>query len=518
MMDITAQQYPTCEGRPLVDYISVLLPCQILAVDALVVERRQLASPVEFVLKACKAGLESPNDIGEFLGFNQRFTDLLIGQMKADEMIVSEVDGRIRILRRGNEALAQNGDRVHLDKTIMVVWDPITESTLTNRQELLTEHTKPPRALRVRFPAILGKVSVDQLQVSATQASRRAFREIDAESDREDILRFVGIRRVLHRYRQATLLLYENGKAAPIIKIAVDNKIDESLSSAFAQKEGGQYIGADVRFLRRSGSVAVDERMRLLKVSSAAGVSCDELSRKRALHNFMINSIRPRLADSDAPESLRTQMVKYLSDLNEVESQLSSIPVRPLAATEVTLCLKEALEKAARFVTITTTGPIEERFSKEVIDRFDAALRRGVVVNVYIADRISDTATSMSTRSTPVARLNELISHHATLMTVKFLSNVARPVFEIYWDGKELVFANDPPLGSRQDATIPRAFRGFRLSGQQVVAKYVESHLTFADSDFIKHIERTTKPVAKNPVAKVVKRKPKTIVNRTSKH
>lgn len=510
-MDITAQQYPTCEGRPLVDYISVLLPCQILAVDALIVERRQLASPVEFVLKTCKAGIESPDDIGEFLGFNPRFTNLLIEQMKADEMIASEIDGRIRILRPGKEALDQNGDRVHLDKTIMVVWDPITESTLTKRQELLTERTKPSGSLRVRFPAILGKVSVGQLQVSAIQASRRAFRDIDAENDREDILRFVGIRRVLHRYRQAILLFYENGKAAPIIKIAVDDKIDESLSSAFAQKEGGQFIGADVRFLRRSGSVAVEERMRLLKVSSATGVSCDELSRKRALHNFMINSIRPRLADSDASESLRSQMEKYISDLNEVEVQLSSIPVRPLAATEVTLCLKEALVKAVRFVTITTTGPTDERFSKEVIDGFDAALRRGVAITVYIADRISDAAPSKTGRSTPLARLNELINRHAPLMSVKFLSIVARPVFEIYWDGEELVFANDPPLGSRQDANIPRVFRGFRLSGPKVVGKYVESHLTFASSDFIKHLERTTKPVAQKPVTKAVKRKPNII-------
>lgn len=508
-MDITSQQYPTCDGRPLVDYISVLLPCQILAVDALVVERRQLASPVEFVLKACKEGLDSPNDIGEFLGFNPRFTSLLIGQMKADEMIASEIDGRIRILRRGNEALSQNGDRVHLDKTIMVVWDPITESTLTSRQALLTEHTKPPCALRVRFPAILGRVSVDQLQVSATQASRRAFRDIDAENDREDILRFVGIRRVLHRYRQATLLLYENGKAAPIIKIAVDDKIDESLSSAFAQKEGGQYIGADVRYLRRSGSVAVEDRMRLLKVSSTAGVSLSGLSQKRAVLNWRINSIQPRLADSDAPESIRRQLEQYLSDLQDVEAQLSNIPVRPLAVTEVQLCLKEALVKVTRFITITSTAPTYERFSKEVIDGFDAALHRGVAIAVYIADRIIDTVASKPERSTPLARLNELISRYPKLLTVKFLSIVARPVFEICWDGEELVFANDPPLGSRQDATTPRVFRGFRLSGQKVVEKYVESHLRFIDSDFIKHLERTTKPVAKKPTTKVVKRKPK---------
>ena len=78
--------------------------------------RQELPSTVEFVLKVVRAGLVTEEEISAFLGFNERYSSALIGQMKAEELIAGSVDGRLGLMRKGKEALDQNGDCVHLGK------------------------------------------------------------------------------------------------------------------------------------------------------------------------------------------------------------------------------------------------------------------------------------------------------------------------------------------------------------------------------------------------------------------
>lgn len=104
-MDEIAQRYSSHDGQPLVDCLPAFIPCQLLTVDVLVVERRELPSPVEFALKTCDVGLDTSQEIAAFLGFSERFMVILLEQMKSDEMIFSGIDGRISLLRRGKEAL-----------------------------------------------------------------------------------------------------------------------------------------------------------------------------------------------------------------------------------------------------------------------------------------------------------------------------------------------------------------------------------------------------------------------------
>ncbi len=486
-MDEIAQRYSSHDGQPLVDYLPALIPCQLLTVDVLAVERRELPSPVEFVLKTCDVGLDTSQEIAAFLGFSERFMDILIEQMKSDEMVVIGIDGRISLLRRGKEALQQNGDCVHIDKTIFVMWDPITETPILSRQELVSERVKRGHELKVRFPAILRTPSTDELDVKTIQAYRRAVRELDITDDRESILRFVRVRRTLHKYRHAAFLIYENGKSAPVVKLAIDGQIDEKLSSSFALKDGGLHVGADQRFYRRAGALAVENRLRELNIATASGESHEDLSRRRAVLNWRITTIAPRLAEDDATENVRGQFAQYVQELEDVESELATIPVRHMGAAEFPLCLKEALLNAKHELIVTTTIPNESRFSVDFEDAMNKALQRRVRIKIYIADRIDDSQISgKDSPKSPIARLNALVVKYPFLLEVRFLQTVARPVFEIFWDNTYLVFANDSPLGYRSEPSIPRAFRGIRVSNHETAERYAATHLNFQEGDFVK--------------------------------
>jgi len=452
------------------------------------------------VLKTIEAGLDAPPEIAGFLGFGDRFLAMVIDQMKSDEMIAGGINGRVGLLRRGKEALKQNGDCIHIDKTIFTLWDPVTEGPIVGRQDLVSERTKQGHELRIRFPAVLKTPEAKNLDVKAIQAHRRASRELDAANDREDILRLVGVRRTLHKFRRCALLIYGDGKSAPIVKIAVDGQIDERLSSAFTLKDGAIHIGVDQKLYRRAGALAVDSRLRDLDVT-ASGKTYDDLSRRRAVLNWRINSILPRLADDDAPDSVRAHVVQYGKELAEVEAGLADVPVRHIAAAEFPLCLKDALCHVKRELLVTTTVPNESRFTADIERSMEEALQRGVRIKMYIADRVDNSprATSQAASMSPVARLNALAEKYRDRLEVRFLQVGVRPVFEIFWDDAYLVFANDSPLGLRSEPSIPRAFRGVQVANALAAQRYSAVHLSFQEGDFIKKIavNRST-PVRRN--------------------
>jgi hypothetical protein len=480
--DSVAQRHPENEGRALVDYLPVLLPCQLLLVDALLVDRRPLPTPIEFFLKAIKGGLTTTEQIGGFLGFTETYAAKLSDQLKNEEFIIEDISGHLSILRRGKEALDQDGDRIVIDRTITVLWDPVTETPIFGRPELL-DYKKVSGLLRVRFPGAQAGPTIEKLGVNSIQSYRRFVNDIDAAADREDILRLVAVRRAIHRYRFALLLLYENGKAPPIAKFAIENHIDEKLSSAFAQKNGISYLGIDAGFSRKAGVLAVEDRFKKLHIHAAQGTSIGAASQRKGVLRVNIAHLNLRFAEEPS-ENIRRQLEKRVAELESIEACLKNVPVRKLGAAEMPICLSDALVKAKTSVVVTTTNPSEDRFTEAVAETLERALERGVKVSIFIADRFeADSHTKVSGRPA-VARLNDLGSRYGNLR-IDFLVHFPRPVYEVTCDGVELAFANDPCLGQRHE-TQPRSFRGYHVYGMKVVSEYVGKHLTFGDADVLK--------------------------------
>ena len=484
--DSIAQRFPDNEGRALVDYIPVFLPCQILLVDALVIERHRISTPVEFVMKAIAAGIVNSEMVGDFLGLSKGYTTILIEQMKDDELIIGDGSGELVILPRGKEIMQGGGDRRIIDKGISILWDPISEQPIFSRPSLVSDHNKDTFPKRVRFPAILKTPKVDAFDISTVQSYRRYVNDIAIEDDREDLLRLVSVRRSIHRYREAIVLLYDSGRL-PIAKIAIDNLVDEGLSSAFAQKDGTNFLGIDSAFSRKAGAIAVDERLKRLAVKTA-GADMRAVAQQRGILRLKIDAWKSRL-EEEPSKQVNDQLQSGIAQLHEIERLLDGVAVRALNAAEMNLCLVDALTNSSRSIVMTTTIPNEFRFTRSVVTLMESALLRGVRISIYISDRPHDESTKSGRRSkSPLSRLNTLSQSNASFQ-VAFLQQIQRPVFEILWDDSELAFSNDPPLGLRSDASIPRLFKGFKIADCAIVKNYVSRNMNFTDDDIVKNIK-----------------------------
>lgn len=483
-VDSVAQRYPQNDGRNLIDYVPIYLPCQILYLDALLIDRHPLPSPVEFILKAIQAGITIPEDIGNFLGFTDSYSIKLIEQMKNEEYIAGDINGNLKVLKRGSEALIQHGERTLKDKTIPVLWDTITESPIQGRPELFSDRDKSIDSVKIKFPAILKTPDISEINVSAIQSYRRAIRDVDEFFNNEDILRFVNTRKVLFRWREAIALIYENEKALPIVKLAINGQINELLSSQFAQKNGVKHLNINNQFLRKAGAIAVEDRYKKL-FSNSNSTSIISLSQRRGVLKWRLKTMLERL-EENASSDLTEQYRNLDAELKTIESNLLEIPVRPMSCIEMQLSLQDALDNVKNNLIITTTLPNIERFSANIIARLKATLARNVKILIYISDRL-ESSLSNPRLKTPASRLNDLQSQYSDRLQVNFLKQSPRPVYEICWDHMELAFSNDSVLGSRPDHGVPRGFKGYRISGD-IVSQYVEKHLTFTEADIVRQI------------------------------
>jgi hypothetical protein len=138
--------------------------------------------------------------------------------------------------------------------------------------------------------------------------------------------------------------------------------------------------------------------------------------------------------------------------------------------------LLEALERAKTSLLITTTNPGNGKVDGEILQRFRACLERGVNIKILISDRLGDNNAILAAFD----RINS-----SKRLSVEFLQNTERSVFEITWDSSNLLVSNEPPLGDRRLPIMPREFAGFYVTDHGAVKRYSEDYLAFQNSDFL---------------------------------
>ncbi len=488
--DVVALKNLSHDGRPLIDYLTAYAPCHLLQIDVLAIEHSDLPVTIEFVLKALGAGLSQPTEIGGILGLPSEYTAALIEHMKDSEYLSGTPTGDLAISRKGLQVLADEGDRRIVDIALPVLWDPIAGVPIETRPDLLPEKHVAGEKIRLKVPAGLKTPAIEDIGLGTIQKLKR--KSDDDEVDQLDVLRLLGVRRSTLRYRPVTLLLFSNGKMPPIPKLVFDGKIDEPFSAAFAQKDGLRYLGVDPSFNRRAGAVAVEDRVKKLRLQAIDEAAIRPVVERRAalhlkLENLRINYLEdPSLASKEALET-------YRGHLDAVRRELHLIPVRPLNPSEIAVEVRDALEDVCHSMSITTTLPCQARFGAAQIEALKAALLRDVKVGIFVADRLPAGPNNLSE---PLVALNQLAAEFSNL-TVQFLKQ-PRSVFEVFWDDRELFFSNDATLGDRPEATLPRAFKGYRVSSAVIAKDYATKYLDFSNDDVLTKIISRPKARATN--------------------
>jgi hypothetical protein len=481
-LDRIAQQFPKDGERALADYFVAVLPCQLLLLDALTIERRRLPTPTEFVLKAIHTGVGVVEDIAGLLGMTSNYADKLVTGLRDDGFLLCDEIGRLQLTKKGINVLEADGERRPIDKTVPFLWDPVLQGPIQHRPILLTQKAAELLGPVWKMPNIFRQPSLVDLAKADCERFANAQQEGTDARESNEIIKFLSVKRCLYRYRPVLVLVYEKEGAAPIFKVAIDGQIDDELSTSLAQRDGGKYIGIDAAFSRKAGALAVKERSRQLKLSGndKDGIELAEIMRRKSTLLFSSAVLQERIAE-EATDSLKQKLAERVEELRDVERLLSKAQIIPLMQFEVGLALESALD-CAEDLLITTTLPNVTKMTAQLQVKFENFLANGGKAWIYIAGRPNDGA--MKDGEARILGFFNKLQESYKALSVHFLRKVQRPVFEIR-SGRRMTFSNEPPLGRRVGEFSPRAFRGYELSHPTSVDSYSAAHLNFDRDDLL---------------------------------
>jgi len=471
----SVRRFDAVEGQLLVDFFTVHLPVQLLAADIIGLDRRPVPAPTEFCLRAVEAGLLLDSDICAFLGLDLAYGEGLLRSLCDGEYIGKDAFGNYLLLRRGKESLRQGGEASPSDRRMYLLWDPI-QKALLDRTLVYTKQRADPAGVIAPISNAFARPGLDELDVVEINKLRtNNGARTDTEAAGFEVLRVTGIHKSFGRFRQSLALVFKAPDGDLTFRLAVNGAIDNDLTAACTMVGLPKLIGVERGMANKAGAQAIRKRYRDLVCGGEEGQNVAALVQRRSVLLFNLSAVDSRLAD-ERVDTLLEKKALYEIELGKVSQELDSLPVVPVRCHEIEYYLAQALEKAEVSISITTTNPSQSKIDGEVLGRLRSCLARRVQVTIYISDRIGENDPTL-------AALDKL--SRETSLSVHFLHNDVRSVFEIEWDGKHLLVSNEPPLGHRRRPVSPREFAGFYISETQAVGRYRDSYLKFESKDFL---------------------------------
>jgi hypothetical protein len=135
--DAVAEKYQEHEGHTLVDYLPIALPCFLLQVDSIVIEKKKITPVVEFLLKAVQIGIDKKAEVLGFLGLSEQYGNWLLRELDNDEFISFVDDNLIKIRPKGIEILRLEGEIKPVEKNISVTWDSVENHSIPGYSDLV---------------------------------------------------------------------------------------------------------------------------------------------------------------------------------------------------------------------------------------------------------------------------------------------------------------------------------------------------------------------------------------------
>jgi hypothetical protein len=483
-----AQRFDSYENQSLVDFFGVHIPCQILLVDTVGVERRRTPAMTEFILKSINAGLTNIKDVAGLLGLQLEFCTSLFHELQLGEYIGIDGFGTYSVWKRGKELLANGSEDSPIDRRLNIVWDPLCRKFL-GRVPMYTKRRADSDGVIIPLAGAFAPPDLNEVGAPALRESQLSVAGGRGErASSFEVLRVTKIEKSIARYREALALVYKTDKGDVSLMMVTNGNIDAELTTACAQASIAKLIGVDGVFSSRHGGAGVRKRFSEIAKSQKNNVSLESLVRRRSLLRFKASALRVRLLETEQPELLARKEAAEL-DLTAVDGQLKNFPILPVRCHEVTNYVMSALQSARKSVLITTTMPTEVKLDFAMAGAFAECLSRGVQIDLYIADRPNTDGGAVLSRLDKLSRSGSF--------NVFFLASEARSVFEISFDEEDLCFFNEPPLGARRGPILPREFNGYSVRDHDLVSKYKTEYLTFGPGDLISRLRIPVKQASK---------------------
>lgn len=410
-------------GHRLLTYREVGLPFWDVPLRCRLLARKPLPALDEFTLRCVDAGLKVSAEVQGFLGLPSRVVDTVMGSLVTSGHLSPLLDpntggAAYALTERGKTAVLELSAIVPEERTLSLGYDGLLRRYIDIERSLRWR----PRDLRGNdileipsFPADPPNVSpADTTMVAAVirEATEQAHQELVA------VLGVDGKREKF--FVKAVALVFQSIDRADEITIqfAVDGRLSEEHSHAFAKAEGHRKLGI-VGTLQSAPSVA--GQLLGPEILGQLADDAEVAALRNATEGFRerLTDLRERATESEGPGSdhLAAEAELVAQRIDQAEAALGQLPVRLLEVHEHPALLEEALATAEERLLIVSPWIRAAVVNEAFVESLRVLLSRGVEVS--IAYGIDDGKLVFDRDSRAQKRLEDLAAQHTNFRFVR---------------------------------------------------------------------------------------------------
>lgn len=371
ILEQTAHARP---GYDLVSFKEAGLPVYVLKLRILVLERKELSPIEEAVLKAVRAGLDSPGSIFEFLGLSRTVLTPVLASLNTTELInysrgSADADAKVTLAAKGRNALAEAATVKPQERVVSVCFDALTKKLLLISPEQL-ERSRDMRALGY-FEVPTGSSKRPEVGDIPLQDFDKVLARLSVTNEPTGTL--LAVRRIergeLH-FLRCVMLFYKNHAQPPEVEVAF-------------WREDGPAMEHEVKFQAMGGPDLVGARLLMTEAAESPDV------------------LLPEVVTADTRADATPPIVPVQSDPTRLptapDAEVVKAPVAPDVETMQTLLchehppyLKKALLSAKRRLVIVSPWIRESVIDWSFFSSLEALLRSGVEVYIGYGMEMAD--------------------------------------------------------------------------------------------------------------------------------
>jgi DNA-binding MarR family transcriptional regulator len=360
ILEQTAHARP---GYDLVSFKEAGLPVYVLKLRILVLERKELSPIEEAVLKAVRAGLDSPGSIYEFLGLSRTVLNPVLASLNTTELInysrdAADADAKVTLAAKGRLALAEAATVNPQERVVSVCFDALTKKLLLVAPEQL-DRSRDMRALGY-FEVPTGSSKRPELEDIPLQDFDKVLARLSVTNEPTGTL--LAVRRIERRelhFLRCVMLFYKNHAQTPEVEVAF-------------WREDGPAMEHEVRFRAVGGPDLVGARLLMAEAASPPGVVLPEV-------------LAATVSPEPAPATISAQ-AGQTPTLTTPEAAAAEPGVPDVGTWQTLLChehppyLKKALLSAKRRLVIVSPWIRDSVIDWPFIASLEALLKSGVEV------------------------------------------------------------------------------------------------------------------------------------------
>ncbi|OZD87761.1 hypothetical protein CH260_24785 [Rhodococcus sp. 05-2256-B2] len=414
-------------GLRLLSYREIGLPFWELPIKCRMLQRSELPTTTEFILRCIEADVSRAVDISNFLGLPARVIDpVMVDALRTGSITPTFGDSkevRYRITERGQRVLSEQSEVRRTEPTLHLAYDG-----LLRRFDLVDRTDRwRPRDLRDNEIVEVRPAPIDPPEIGPddTAEVRPILKRVSAVSN-FDLITVLEIDGKRSRFfKKALALVFESTDSVSelSVQIAVDGRLVAEYTNAFASANGKNRVGifdgltSDREYVQKllgkdvSNQIAPDESVSALKrATESLQQQLDSLSKATSSE-----------LDAERAENVRLE-------LDQAEAALASMPVRILEVHEHASFLREGIECAETRLLIVSPWIRSTVVTEEFVDRLRALLTSGVEViigygiddgkRMTAGDKAAEKALAGLAKAFPNFGFSRLGNTHAKVLLV----------------------------------------------------------------------------------------------------